>query len=195
MIDKHRPTIVFVGIFQYLWIYQKPKVLMVDVIACARPRYVFCKKLNWNLSFWQIDIKVPVVFKPYHHPWNQGSEIRINNLHPLGGRMRKGIWKCRVTFCTASLRSRSDGKWICRLNIPCYRVLAHLFPSDGEITLAFGEWRSGAWLLKNDYEWRKLGTDKMKEIRRHTPPNAKKYPICVGTVMNRGCLVVRTHST
>ncbi len=63
---KQKPslTIRFVLIFQYLWIYQKPSVLAVEVIAGANPRYVFCKKLNWNLSFWQIDTRVPVVFNP-----------------------------------------------------------------------------------------------------------------------------------
>jgi len=31
-------NIFFVGIFQYFWIYQNPKVLAVEVIAWAKPR-------------------------------------------------------------------------------------------------------------------------------------------------------------
>ena len=38
--------------------------LIVDVIACDKPRYVFWRNENWNLSFWQMDTSVPVVFKP-----------------------------------------------------------------------------------------------------------------------------------
>lgn len=57
-------NIFFVLIFQYFWIYQNPNVLAVDVIACAKPRYVFCRKLNENLSFWHIKTRVPVVFRP-----------------------------------------------------------------------------------------------------------------------------------
>jgi hypothetical protein len=57
-------TIFFVLIFQYLWIYQNPSVLMVDVIACARPRYVLYRKEKENLSFWQMETRVVVVFKP-----------------------------------------------------------------------------------------------------------------------------------
>lgn len=57
-------TIFFVLIFQYLWIDQNPKVDAVDVMAWAKPRYVFCRKLKENLSFWQIDTSVPVVFRP-----------------------------------------------------------------------------------------------------------------------------------
>ena len=45
--------------------YQNPNVLIVDVIACERPRYVFCRKLNSNLSFWHIETSVPVVLRPY----------------------------------------------------------------------------------------------------------------------------------
>jgi hypothetical protein len=44
--------------------YQKPRVLIVEVIACARPRYVFCRKEKLNLSFWQIETSVPVVLRP-----------------------------------------------------------------------------------------------------------------------------------
>lgn len=57
-------TIFFVLILKYLWKYQNPSVLIVDVMACARPRYVFCRKLKENLSFWHIATKVPVVFSP-----------------------------------------------------------------------------------------------------------------------------------
>lgn len=39
--------------------------LAVDVIACARPRYVFCRKENWKKSFWQMRMSVPVVLRPY----------------------------------------------------------------------------------------------------------------------------------
>jgi hypothetical protein len=49
---------------KYFWKYQKPKVLSVDVTAWARPRYVFCRKLKENLSFWQIATSVPVVLRP-----------------------------------------------------------------------------------------------------------------------------------
>ena len=57
-------NIFFVLIFHHFWMYQKPSVLAVDVIACASPRYVFCRNENENLSFWQIDTSVPVVFRP-----------------------------------------------------------------------------------------------------------------------------------
>jgi len=58
-------TIFLVLIFKYLCIYQKPRVLIVEVIAWARPRYVFCRKEKLNLSFWQIETSVPVVLRPY----------------------------------------------------------------------------------------------------------------------------------
>jgi len=45
--------------------YQNPNVLIVDVIACASPRYVFWRKLKENLSFWQIATSVPVVLRPW----------------------------------------------------------------------------------------------------------------------------------
>ena len=38
--------------------------LMVEVMAWDNPKYVLYKKENWNLSFWQIETNVPVVFKP-----------------------------------------------------------------------------------------------------------------------------------
>ena len=57
-------TIFFVLILKYLWKYQNPSVLIVDVMAWARPRYAFCRKLKENLSFWHIATKVPVVFSP-----------------------------------------------------------------------------------------------------------------------------------
>ena len=57
-------NIRFVRIFQYFWIYQNPSVAIVDVIAWASPKYVFCKNENWNLSFWHIETRVPVVFRP-----------------------------------------------------------------------------------------------------------------------------------
>lgn len=38
--------------------------LMVDVIACASPRYVFSRNEKENLSFWQMDTSVPVVLRP-----------------------------------------------------------------------------------------------------------------------------------
>lgn len=62
---KFHITILFVLILQYFWIYQKPSVLIVEVIACESPRYVLYKKENWNLSFWHIEISVPVVFNPF----------------------------------------------------------------------------------------------------------------------------------
>lgn len=37
---------------------------MVDVIACDKPRYVLCKNEKLNLSFWQMDTRVPVVLSP-----------------------------------------------------------------------------------------------------------------------------------
>ena len=46
-------------------------MLIVDVIACDSPRYVFCRKLKENLSFWQIDTSVPVVLSP----WNIALDI------------------------------------------------------------------------------------------------------------------------
>jgi len=59
-----RYTIFFVLTLKYFWKYQNPSVLNVEVMACERPRYVFCKKLNENLSFWHIETNVPVVLSP-----------------------------------------------------------------------------------------------------------------------------------
>jgi hypothetical protein len=56
---------LFVRILKYLWICQNPSVLNADGTACASPRYVVCKKLKENLSFWHIATKVLVVFSPY----------------------------------------------------------------------------------------------------------------------------------
>lgn len=57
-------NIFFVLIFQCRWIYQNPRVLIVDVIACDNPIYVNVRKEKLNLAFWQIEIRVPVVFNP-----------------------------------------------------------------------------------------------------------------------------------
>jgi hypothetical protein len=57
-------TIFFVGILKYFWKYQYPSVLNADGTACASSRYVFCRKLKENLSFWHISPKVLVVLSP-----------------------------------------------------------------------------------------------------------------------------------
>ena len=76
-------AIFLVEILKYFWRYQNPKVLIVDVIACDSPRYVFCRKLKENLSFWQIDTSVPVVLSP----WNITLDINLpteNNKTHIG---------------------------------------------------------------------------------------------------------------
>ena len=84
-------TIFFVLILKYLWKYQNPSVLIVDVMACARPRYVFCRKLKENLSFWHIATKVPVVFSPcIMLVETEKLSYKIGDLHRQARRRRKG---------------------------------------------------------------------------------------------------------
>jgi hypothetical protein len=58
--------------------------LAVDVTAWLRPRYVLYKKENWNLSFWQIDIRVPVVFSPYEAFENMHDKTYGNYVTHIG---------------------------------------------------------------------------------------------------------------
>jgi hypothetical protein len=66
-------------------------VLIVDVMAWARPRYVFCRKLKENLSFWQIETRVPVVLRPCDQPVSARTKVfQKKAIHQPGGRKKIG---------------------------------------------------------------------------------------------------------
>ena len=84
-------TILFVRILKYFWKYQNPSVLNADGMACASPRYVFCRKLKENMSFWHIATKVLVVLSPCI-TFGQDREIIICTVdsHRRARERRKG---------------------------------------------------------------------------------------------------------
>lgn len=128
-------------ILRQRWMYQKPSVLAVLVIACASPRYVFCRNENANLSFWQIDTSVPVVFRPCRHT---PSTIATTTSAPGTGRSGRG----RTHVGEEEERKEVDER-VRQLLVLLERV-PDLLPADRQVVLALWQRRAGAGLLEDD---------------------------------------------
>jgi hypothetical protein len=115
---------------------------------------VFCKKLNENLLFWQIETNVPVVLRPC---WNfvvtntkkeaKNSRDTYISEEEEGEKVDKRGGQLLVLL--ASSPNLIEGE-LTNILFSCKKRQTNLFPSNREVSFAFWKGRTRTWLLENN---------------------------------------------
>jgi hypothetical protein len=118
-------------------------------MACARPRYVFCRKLKENLSFWHIATKVPVVFSPCIVLLEIENLLYIKLETHIGKQKeREKIDKCIRQRLVLFKRCPYLDKIVSSRGSDFFVEWTNLFPTDSKERFAFRKGRARTMLLK-----------------------------------------------